>query len=78
MGRSLDGLRAHTYLVVVVFGGVHDCDIAGVEMLARGLETVVQLLGEAKSSGSYPCGSLVSWMGGQGGKMTHLLLLRGL
>ena len=52
--RSLDELQAHTYLVVVVFGGVNDRDIAGFQRLARGIKTVVQLLGDAQSSGSYP------------------------
>ena len=47
-------LRAHTYLVVVVFGGVNNRDIAGFQRLARGIKPVVQLLGDAQSSGSYP------------------------
>jgi hypothetical protein len=64
-GRSRDGVRALTYLVVVVFGGVYDRDIAGFERLARGLKTIVQLLGDAKSSGSYHR-RLTS--GGQGGR----------
>ena len=47
-------LWAHTYLVVVVFGGVNNRDIAGFQRLARGIKPVVQLLGDAQSSGSYP------------------------
>ena len=53
--RSLDELRgAHTHLVVVVFGGVNDRDITGFQTLSRGIKPVVQLLGDAQSSGSYP------------------------
>jgi len=52
-GRSRDGVPALTYLVVVIFGGVYDRDISGFERLARGLKPIIQLLGDAKSSGSY-------------------------
>jgi hypothetical protein len=47
-------LRAHTYLVVVVFGGVNNRDITGFQRPARGIKPVVQLLGDTQSSGSYP------------------------
>jgi hypothetical protein len=51
--RSMERtVRALTYLVVVVFGGVYNRDIPGFQGLARGLKTAVQLLGNAKSSGS--------------------------
>jgi hypothetical protein len=53
MSRSKDGVPALTYLVVVVFGGVYDRDISGFERFARVLKTIVQLLGDAKPSGSY-------------------------
>lgn len=39
---------------MVVFGGIHDRDISGFQGLARGLETIVQLLGDAKSAGACP------------------------
>jgi hypothetical protein len=50
-----------THLVVVVFGGVNDRDITGFQTLSRGIEPVVQLLGDAQSSGSYPRVGGFSW-----------------
>jgi hypothetical protein len=50
----MDEVRVLTYLVVVIFGGVDDRDISGFERFARSLKTIVHLLGDTKSSGSYP------------------------
>ena len=52
-------ITVRTYLIVVVFGGVHDPNISGFQRLARRLEPVVQLLGNAKSAGACPC--VFSW-----------------
>jgi hypothetical protein len=43
-----------THLVVVVFRSIYNRDIPSLQTLARGLETVVQLLGDAKSAGTCP------------------------
>ncbi len=42
-----------THLIVVVFGGVYNGDVSGLKRLPRGLETVVQLLGDAKSARAF-------------------------
>jgi hypothetical protein len=45
----------HTYLVVVVFGNIHDRDVPSCQRLASGFETIVQLMGDAKLAGACLC-----------------------
>lgn len=42
-----------THLIVVVFCSVYDSDVSGLERFPCILETVVQLLGDAKSAGAF-------------------------
>ena len=42
--------QENTHLIVVVFCSVYNSDVSGLKRLPRVLETVVQLLGDAKSA----------------------------
>jgi hypothetical protein len=50
----------------VVFGGIHDRDVSSFQRLASGLETIVQLMGDAKSAGACPCAFSWRWVGKAG------------
>jgi hypothetical protein len=51
----------------VVLGGIHDRDISSFQRLARGVETIVQLLCDAETAGACPCTGFQSVMDEQRG-----------
>ena len=53
-GEESDGMETQeTHLIVVVFCSVYDGNISGLKGLPSILETVVQLLGDAKSARAF-------------------------
>jgi hypothetical protein len=52
-GRRYAMETQETHLVVVVFCSVYDGDVSSLKRFSCVLETVVQLLGDAKSAGAF-------------------------
>lgn len=46
----------HSYLVVMIFGGIEDGDVARIQCLSRALEAVVNLVGHCQTGRACPHG----------------------